>query len=74
MDDYTLHFRTLASSNEWNEAALLAAYRLNRQIQAMMAIYDDTIGLENFTQKAVKTPKASPHANWMKSLLHQPHP
>ncbi len=54
MDYYTLHFRTLAASNEWNEAALLAAYHLNSQIPAMMAIYDDTIGLENFTQKAVK--------------------
>ncbi len=55
-DDYTLQFCTLAASSGWNEAALLAAYRqgLDPQIRVMMATYDDTVGLENFMQKAVK--------------------
>ncbi len=55
-DDYTLQFRTLAISSGWNKAALLVAYRqgLNPQILAMMPIYDDTVSLESFMQKAVK--------------------
>ncbi len=52
--DYTLQFRTLAASSGWNEAALLSAYchGLNPNIRAAMSIYDDTIGLENFMQRA----------------------
>ncbi len=52
--DYTLQFRTLAASSGWNEAALLSAYRhgWNPNIRAAMSIYDDTIGLENFMQRA----------------------
>ncbi len=52
--DYTLQFRMLAASSGWNEAALLSAYRhgLNPHIRTAMSIYDDTIGLENFMQRA----------------------
>ncbi len=50
VSDYTLQFCTLAATNGWNEAALLTAYRqgLDSQIRMQMAIYDDSMGLENF--------------------------
>ncbi len=72
--DYTLQFHTLVASSGWNEAALLAAYwqGLDPQIWAMMAIYGDTVGLENFMLKAVKS--ASSLASLMKPLIHQPQP
>ncbi len=52
--DYTLQFHTLAAASGWNEAALLSAYRqdLDPRSHAQMAIYDDTIGLESFMQRA----------------------
>ncbi|KAL0197996.1 hypothetical protein M9458_006536, partial [Cirrhinus mrigala] len=52
VNEYTLHFRTLAAASGWNEIALLGAYRqgLNPEIRAAMAIYDDSIGLESFLQ------------------------
>ncbi len=52
--DYTLQFRTLAATSSWNEAALLSAYSqwLDPRSRAQMAIYDDTMGLENFMQRA----------------------
>ncbi len=53
--DYTVRFRTLAAASGWNETALLAAYRrgLDPLICQQMAIYDDTVGLESFLQKAL---------------------
>ncbi len=53
LDDYTLEFRTLAGTSGWNEIALLSAYclGLNPCIRALMAIYDDTMGLESFMQR-----------------------
>ncbi|KAL0147670.1 hypothetical protein M9458_057027, partial [Cirrhinus mrigala] len=53
--EYTLHFPTLAASSEWNETALLSAYRrgLNPRIQQQMTIFDNTVGLESFMQKAL---------------------
>ncbi len=52
--EYTLHFRTLVAASGWNEAALLSTYRqgLDTSIRAQMAIYDDSVGLESFMQKA----------------------
>ncbi len=54
VSDYTLQFRTLAAASGWNEAALLTAYRqgLDSQIRTQMAIYDDSVGLENFMLRA----------------------
>ncbi len=54
VSDYTLQFRTLAATSGWNEAALLTAYRqgLDSQIHTQMAIYDDSVGLENFMLRA----------------------
>ncbi|XP_058604706.1 uncharacterized protein LOC131522871 isoform X2 [Onychostoma macrolepis] len=51
---YTLQFRTLAASSGWNEAALISAYRqgLESTIRKQMAIYDDSLGLEGFMQRA----------------------
>ncbi|KAL0162309.1 hypothetical protein M9458_041705, partial [Cirrhinus mrigala] len=56
VNDYTLHFRTLAAASGWNEIALLGAYRqgLNPEIHAAMALYDDTIGLESFLQRTTR--------------------
>ncbi|KAL0198613.1 hypothetical protein M9458_007153, partial [Cirrhinus mrigala] len=53
VNEYTLHFRTLAPASGWNETALLGAYRqgLNPNIRAAMALYDDSIGLESFLQR-----------------------
>ncbi len=53
--DYTVRFRTLAAASGWNETALLAAYRrgLDPLTRRQMAIYDDTVGLENFLQRAL---------------------
>ncbi|KAL0186716.1 hypothetical protein M9458_018386, partial [Cirrhinus mrigala] len=52
VNEYTLHFRTLAAASGWNEVALLGAYRqgLNPDIHAAVALYDDSIGLESFLQ------------------------
>ncbi len=52
--EYTVKFSTLAATCGWNESALLCAYRqgLDVRIRAQMAIYDDTMGLESFMQKA----------------------
>jgi len=54
--DYTLQFWTLAATCGWNETALLIAYRqgLNPQLRAQMAIYENSVELESFMQKAVK--------------------
>lgn len=51
---YTLHFRMLVASSDWNEVALLSAYRhgLNPRIRQQMAIYDNSMGLEAFMLKA----------------------
>lgn len=53
-NEYTLQFRTLAATSGWNEAALLSTYRqgLDPRIRAQMAIYDDSVGLESFMQRA----------------------
>uniref|UniRef100_A0A672LK54 Chromo domain-containing protein n=1 Tax=Sinocyclocheilus grahami TaxID=75366 RepID=A0A672LK54_SINGR len=52
--DYTLRFRTLAATSGWNEVALISSYRqgLNPHVQAQMNIYDDSVGLESFMQRA----------------------
>ncbi len=44
----------LAATSGWNEAALLSAYRqgLDPRIRTQMAIYDNTVALESFMQKA----------------------
>ncbi len=49
-----MKFRTLAATCGWNESALLSAYcqGLEVRIRAQMEIYDDTVGLESFMQKA----------------------
>ncbi|KAL0150361.1 hypothetical protein M9458_054363 [Cirrhinus mrigala] len=56
VNDYTLHFRTLAVASGWNETALLGAYRqgLNPDIRTAMALYDDSIGLESFLQRTTR--------------------
>ncbi|KAL0154168.1 hypothetical protein M9458_050526, partial [Cirrhinus mrigala] len=56
VNDYTLHFCTLAAVSGWNEIALLGAYRqgLNPEIRAAMALYDDSIGLESFLQRTTR--------------------
>ncbi|KAL0183498.1 hypothetical protein M9458_019194 [Cirrhinus mrigala] len=56
INEYTLHFRTLATASGWNETTLLGAYRqgLNPQIRAAMALYDDSIGLEAFLQRTTR--------------------
>ncbi|KAL0153965.1 hypothetical protein M9458_050722 [Cirrhinus mrigala] len=53
--EYTLCFRALAVNSGWNEVALLAAYRkgLKPAIRRQMAIYEDTVSLENFIKKAI---------------------
>ncbi len=61
--DYTLQFRTLAATSSWNEAALLSAYSqwLDPRSRAQMAIYDDTMGLENFMQRASRISQRLSH-------------
>ncbi|XP_053681471.1 retrotransposon-derived protein PEG10 [Labeo rohita] len=56
VNEYTLHFCTLAAASGWNKVALLGAYRqgLNPEIRAAMAIYDDSIGLESFLQRTTR--------------------
>ncbi|KAL0161196.1 hypothetical protein M9458_044921, partial [Cirrhinus mrigala] len=55
--DYTIHhpFCTLAACSRWNETALLSAFHrgLNLTLRQQMSIYDDTMGLESFLQKAL---------------------
>ncbi|KAL0166016.1 hypothetical protein M9458_037860, partial [Cirrhinus mrigala] len=53
--DCTIHFRTLAACSGWNETALLSAFRqgLNPTLRQQMSIYDVTVGLESFLQKAL---------------------
>ncbi|KAI2655851.1 Transposon Tf2-8 polyprotein [Labeo rohita] len=61
-NEYTLHFRTLAAASGWNEVALLGTYRqgLNLEIRADMALYDDSIGLESFLQRATRDSQQLP--------------
>ncbi|KAL0190891.1 hypothetical protein M9458_013589, partial [Cirrhinus mrigala] len=56
INEYTLHFRTLAVASGWNETVLLGAHRqgLNPQISAAMSLYDDSIGLEAFLQRTTR--------------------
>ncbi|KAI2654763.1 Retrotransposon-derived protein PEG10 [Labeo rohita] len=56
VNEYTLHFLTLAAASGWNEVALLGAYwqGLNPEIRAAMALYDDSIGLESFLQHTTR--------------------
>ncbi|KAL0146454.1 hypothetical protein M9458_058239, partial [Cirrhinus mrigala] len=61
VNEYTLHFRTLAAASGLNETALLGAYRqgLNPDICAAMALYDDSIGLESFLQRTMRVSQHS---------------
>ncbi len=54
--DYTLQFHILVATSGWIEAALLSSYRhgLNPSIRAAMSIYNDTIRLESFMQRATQ--------------------
>ncbi|KAI2646191.1 Retrotransposon Gag-like protein 6 [Labeo rohita] len=56
VNEYTLHFRTLAAASGWNEVALLGIYRqgLNPEICTAMALYDDSNGLESFLQHTTR--------------------
>ncbi|KAL0146490.1 hypothetical protein M9458_058121, partial [Cirrhinus mrigala] len=58
VQEYTIHFRTLAAASGWNEVALLSAYcqGLNPEIRATMALYDDTIGHLPATRNPWPTP------------------
>ena len=53
---YALRFRTLASTSGWNETALITAFRhgLRREVQQLIVVYDDTMGLENLIQKTIR--------------------
>lgn len=46
----------LEATSDWNEVAFFSAYRqgLNPRIRAAMSIYDDTVGLESFMQRATR--------------------
>ncbi|KAL1264075.1 hypothetical protein QQF64_004430 [Cirrhinus molitorella] len=48
------HALLYTCSSEWNKTALLAAFRrgLNPSVSQQMAIYEDSVGLESFLQKA----------------------
>ncbi len=50
IQEYTIHFRTLAASSGWNETALLSAYRrrLNPKLRQQTSIFEDAVGLERF--------------------------
>ncbi len=52
--EYTVKFRTLAATCDLNESAPLSAYcqGLDVHIRTQMSIYNDTVGLESFVQKA----------------------
>ncbi|MGL4765872.1 MAG: retrotransposon gag family protein, partial [Aeromonas sp.] len=56
VSDYAIRFRTLAYLSGWNEAALITAYRhgLNEQIQQLIVVYEDTLGLECIIQKSIR--------------------
>ncbi|KAI2651025.1 Transposon Tf2-11 polyprotein [Labeo rohita] len=49
-------FRTLAAASGWNERALVTSFRqgLESNLRLMLALYDDTIGLERFIQLALR--------------------
>ena len=53
---YALRFRTLASTSGWNETALITAFRhgLRREVQQLIVVYNDTMGLENLIQKTIR--------------------
>ncbi|KAL0147689.1 hypothetical protein M9458_056998, partial [Cirrhinus mrigala] len=56
VNEYTLHFHTLAAASGWNEIALMGAYLkgLNPEIRAAMVLYDNSIGLESFSQRTTR--------------------
>ncbi len=69
-DEYTLQFCTLAATSGWNEVALLSACRqaLEPRIRAQMAIFDDSVGLESFTQRPTGFPSTYQPATHPKPL------
>ena len=54
--DYALHFRTLAATSGWNDAALLAVFHqgLNADLKSELACREGTADLEQFLQLAVR--------------------
>ncbi|XP_060723308.1 uncharacterized protein LOC132844138 isoform X1 [Tachysurus vachellii] len=52
-----MQFRTLAAASGWDERALLTTYRngLKPELLLQLSAFDDTMGLENFIQRAVRT-------------------
>ena len=56
VSDYALQFRTLVASSGWNESALITAFRhgLNPNIQQLLVVYDDSMGIENLIQKTIR--------------------
>ncbi|KAL0150870.1 hypothetical protein M9458_053789, partial [Cirrhinus mrigala] len=52
---YALKLQTLAAASGWNERALLTTCRqgLNPSLHLQLAIYDDSIGLEEFIQNSI---------------------
>lgn len=53
---YALRFRTLTSTSAMNETTLITAFRhgLRREVQQLIVVYDDTMGLENLIQKTIR--------------------
>lgn len=56
IDQYFLHFRTLAAASWWNEASLLTAFRqrLEPKLRLQLLAYDGSCGLERFIQLAIR--------------------
>ncbi|XP_058251878.1 uncharacterized protein LOC131356711 isoform X2 [Hemibagrus wyckioides] len=56
INDYTLHFRTLAAASGWDERTLLTTYHqgLEPGVRLQLATVDDSIGLESFIQPATR--------------------
>ncbi|KAL0173510.1 hypothetical protein M9458_029478, partial [Cirrhinus mrigala] len=56
VNDYTLLFRMLAAASGWNDTVLLGAYRqgLNLHICVVMALYNDSFGLESFLRRTTR--------------------
>ncbi|KAK3528035.1 hypothetical protein QTP86_015842, partial [Hemibagrus guttatus] len=61
-------FRTLAAKSDWNEQALLTAYRqgLDPQVRLHLAAYEDAIGLERLIQLSIRV------ATRMQSCVDEP--
>ncbi|KAL0198415.1 hypothetical protein M9458_006955, partial [Cirrhinus mrigala] len=76
VQEYAIKFRTLAALSNWNSAALVPVFRrgLSPPIQTQMAIFEDSVDLETFINRAIRIAQHLPLYTAPSSLSPSPSP